>query len=61
MKNVQIRSLFNLSEGKYKPEKAPYLDTFHAVFNWALDIMLLVFILFTVSLKTYFISAYLLL
>ena len=35
MKSVQIRSffwsVFSPNVGKYGPEKAPYLDTFHAI------------------------------
>ena len=30
VKSVQIRS-FGLNTGKYRPEKTPYLNTFHAV------------------------------
>ena len=29
--NTEYLSVFSLNAGKYGPEKAPYLDTFHAV------------------------------
>ena len=31
MISVQIQSFFGPNEGKYGPEKTPYLDTFHTV------------------------------
>ena len=33
VKSIQIRSFkYGLNAGKYRPEKTPYLDTFHAIF-----------------------------
>ena len=36
-------SVFSLNEGKYGPEKTLYLDTFHTVFVFLINVIALVY------------------